>query len=155
MLYNYPLHFIIKQFRYRTWRYWTLQGYFGGWVFPYISRIHTASIGFRIPPFLGTNEMFGDYIPIIFLDVLQCTHRISSDHFHPDPFEMRLTDWSIETISETSQDWRWNHSELEHFLCGRREPNDGEEKHPFWRNKIVLGGERPTKDGSILMPTIW
>ena len=31
----------------RTWNKTIL----GGWVFPYISRIHTASIGFRIPPF--------------------------------------------------------------------------------------------------------
>ena len=32
---------------------------FWGWVFPYMSRIHTAYIG-EDSSILGTNEMFGD-----------------------------------------------------------------------------------------------
>ena len=36
-----------------------ISGYFGGGVSPYISRIHTAYIGVRIPPFL-VPERFGD-----------------------------------------------------------------------------------------------
>ena len=33
---------------------------FRGWVFPYISRIHTAYIGEDETSILGTNEKFGD-----------------------------------------------------------------------------------------------
>ena len=38
---------------------------FWGWVFPYISRIHTAYIG-EDSSILGTNEMFGDGSALIF-----------------------------------------------------------------------------------------
>ena len=36
---------VTKNFRYLKWRYWTLCSAILGWVFPYISRIHTAYIG--------------------------------------------------------------------------------------------------------------
>lgn len=38
-------------------------GLFWEWVFPYyISRIHTvSSVVYRMPPFSGTNEMFGHF----------------------------------------------------------------------------------------------
>ena len=54
--------FITKSFRYLKWRVSsTLQGYSGGWGFPYISRIHTAYTGeylhFRYLKCLVTLEM--------------------------------------------------------------------------------------------------
>ena len=45
---------ITKNFRYLKWRYFSLIRLFWGRVFPYISRIHTAYIGFRTST-LGTS----------------------------------------------------------------------------------------------------
>ena len=36
--------YITKNFRYQKCRYWTLQGYAWGWIFPYISRFHVCSL---------------------------------------------------------------------------------------------------------------
>ena len=58
---------VTKNFRYPKWRYWTLSRFirlFWGWLFPYISHIHTAYTGEDEPSILGTNEMFGDQVTV-------------------------------------------------------------------------------------------
>ena len=47
----------------------------GGWVFPYISRIHTAYIGEDEPSILGTNEMFGDLFLFAFFNTFSPVER--------------------------------------------------------------------------------
>ena len=112
---------LFKSFRYQKCRYSTknagtqpCKAFFlvGGWVFPYISRIHTAYIGEDEPSILGTNEMFGDLFLFAFFNTFspverwECLGKMTGAHEIPCRQNFKI---SSETTLGHRNPHKWHH----------------------------------------------